>query len=99
MRIAIAPDHPCFAGHFPNYPILPGVLVLERVLAQAESLLGSPLQAISLLNVKFLAPVLPGNELEVVFASVSPSDHRFTVQVFGSIGEPTVACTGQLRVK
>ena len=27
--IAVAPDHPSFAGHFPGQPLMPGVLMLE----------------------------------------------------------------------
>lgn len=29
---SIASDHPCLVGHFPRNPIVPGVVVLERVI-------------------------------------------------------------------
>ena len=29
----IAADHPCLPGHFPGQPVVPGVVVLDRVLA------------------------------------------------------------------
>jgi 3-hydroxyacyl-[acyl-carrier-protein] dehydratase len=25
-------DHPCLPGHFPGHPLIPGVLILERVI-------------------------------------------------------------------
>jgi 3-hydroxymyristoyl/3-hydroxydecanoyl-(acyl carrier protein) dehydratase len=99
--IQIDVNHPCFAGHFPDFAILPGVLVLERVLTHAAQALGATLgQNYQLLNIKFLAPVLPGNHLTINWVSNSESDHRFSVDVSDGDGAPNqVACTGQLRLK
>ena len=36
----VSPDEDFFKGHFPNFPIMPGVLVLEAM-AQSCALLGS----------------------------------------------------------
>ena len=36
----VSPDEDFFKGHFPNFPIMPGVLVLEAM-AQSSALLGS----------------------------------------------------------
>lgn len=99
QRIDIPDAHPCYAGHFPGQPILPGVLLLERVMALAQSQLGSSLTYFSLVNVKFLAPVLPGAKLSVNFVSTQPTEHRFTVQLLGEGGAAdTLACSGQLRI-
>lgn len=66
VRIAIAADHPAFAGHFPGRPLLPGVVLLAEVL---EVLLADPAAAAwtaaTLNAVKFLAPVEPGADLEL----------------------------------
>lgn len=37
--IGIAPSHPALPGHFPGNPVVPGVLLLDRLLAglQAET--------------------------------------------------------------
>ncbi len=59
----VPPDLPFFAGHFPGHPILPGVVALGWMLQAAERLLGRPLGAVELLNVKFQVVIPPGAEL------------------------------------
>lgn len=63
----IAADHPAFAGHFPGRPIVPGVVLLDCAIRAIESA-----EQISLLPgqigaAKFLQPVGPGAELQVIY--------------------------------
>ena len=60
QALFIAPEHPVFAGHFPDAPVVPGVLVLSQVLDAAECWLGVPVQPARLRQAKFPAPWLPG---------------------------------------
>ncbi len=60
QALRIAPDHPVFAGHFPDAPVVPGVLVLSQVLDAADSWLGAGVRPIRLRQAKFPAPWLPG---------------------------------------
>jgi 3-hydroxymyristoyl/3-hydroxydecanoyl-(acyl carrier protein) dehydratase len=71
MQFSIAPDHPSLPGHFPGHPVVPGVLLLERVLDAIESAHG-PLGALRLPQVKFLQPLLPGERARVVLEGAAP---------------------------
>ena len=59
--------HPVFAGHFPNHPIVPGVMLLDWVQTAIEASLG---QAVTgLLEAKFLSPATPNERLELALES------------------------------
>ncbi|MET0894103.1 MAG: hypothetical protein ABWY01_11145 [Pseudoxanthomonas sp.] len=64
MQFIIPADHPSLPGHFPGQPIVPGVVLLERVL-EAIELDHVPLPALRLPQVKFLKPLLPGETARV----------------------------------
>jgi 3-hydroxyacyl-[acyl-carrier-protein] dehydratase len=67
-------NEPFFAGHFPGYPVMPGVLIVEAM-AQTSAVLMSKSLAIdpagkaiffmSLDNCRFRAPVRPGSVLRM----------------------------------
>jgi 3-hydroxymyristoyl/3-hydroxydecanoyl-(acyl carrier protein) dehydratase len=40
MRFSIPSDHPSLPGHFPGRPVVPGVVLLDRVVAAIESVHG-----------------------------------------------------------
>ncbi|WP_188793749.1 hydroxymyristoyl-ACP dehydratase [Dyella nitratireducens] len=64
--ICVPPEHPCLPGHFPDHPLVPGVVVLEHVAEALRSWRDQRLARIR--EVKFLAPLYPGisAELELV---------------------------------
>jgi UDP-3-O-[3-hydroxymyristoyl] N-acetylglucosamine deacetylase/3-hydroxyacyl-[acyl-carrier-protein] dehydratase len=65
-------NEPYFQGHFPNHPIMPGVLQLEAIaqvagilmLRQAENF-GKIAYFMSAENVKWRKPVRPGDSLTI----------------------------------
>jgi acyl dehydratase len=64
----IAVDHPAFTGHFPGHPLLPGVVLLSLVmcsLAKRPVLRARLGDAPAIEQVKFLAPVGPGERVQV----------------------------------
>ena len=61
-------DHPCFPGHFPGQPLLPGALILAEVreaIARVPALVTRLGAEPTLAAAKFLAPVGPGATLAI----------------------------------
>ena len=71
MHFTISPDHPSLPGHFPGTPIVPGVVLLERVIEAIEATHG-PLPPLRLPQVKFMQPLLPGQHADVQLEGASP---------------------------
>jgi 3-hydroxymyristoyl/3-hydroxydecanoyl-(acyl carrier protein) dehydratase len=61
--VCIAATHPALPGHFPGHPIVPGVVLLDRIAAAIERTRGTRLAKIS--AVKFLAPLKPDEDAEL----------------------------------
>jgi len=69
----VVPELPCFAGHFPSHPILPGVLINEFVFQSAALLMSEevpddmPLKGVPVLtrieDARFKQMVRPGSVL------------------------------------
>jgi 3-hydroxyacyl-[acyl-carrier-protein] dehydratase len=72
MHFAIAPDHPSLPGHFPARPLVPGVVLLERVLAVIEAAHDGPMGTLRLPQVKFLQPLLPGETARIEIEGDTP---------------------------
>lgn len=80
MRFAVPPDHPCLPGHFPGRPLVPGVVILDAVLAAIEAEHGR-LPALRLPQVKFMQPLLPGETADIALERVGDAPRwRFRVQ-------------------
>lgn len=70
----ITANEPCFTGHFPGYPVFPGVLIIEamaqvsgifaktKMLSDGETV-GIKTYFTSIDGVKFKKPVRPGDKL------------------------------------
>lgn len=98
ITLDIPLDHASFPGHFPGNPILPGVLLLERVMSCVQGQLTSPLQKYTLYNVKFLAAVSPGDQLSLTLSDGSSNEKHFSMHLSQSgKHESILACTGKLR--
>lgn len=61
--LCIAATHPSLPGHFPGRPIVPGVVLLDRIAAALERAGGKRLARID--AVKFLAPLAPEQSAEL----------------------------------
>jgi len=78
MRFSIPSDHPSLPGHFPGRPIVPGVVLLDHVLAAIEATHGD-LPALRLPQVKFVQPLLPGEDAEIALDALPGARWKFRV--------------------
>lgn len=63
LDLAIDADLLWFQGHFPDFPILPGVVQLDWALDLARRYLGLELHAGRQFQVKYKAGIFPGDHL------------------------------------
>ena len=79
-------NEPFFPGHFPNHPVMPGVLIIEAM-AQAGGILAfksfpqkkGQVFFIGIDNARFRKPVIPGDQLQLVVELVK---HRREIWIF-----------------
>ena len=65
--ITINPNHKIFEGHFPNNPVLPGVVQLQIIKELLENELNKTLTLSKGTNIKYTSMVVPNknNELKI----------------------------------
>jgi len=80
-RFRIPAQHPCLPGHFPGRPVVPGVVLLDRVIALLERAGMGSVQRIAV--VKFVAPLQPDEDAEVT-AIVDDARVRFRIERAGA---------------
>ena len=94
VRHTIGADHPSLPGHFPGAPIVPGVVILDEVLAALTELReDSHITVIS--TVKFLVPLKPGQPFTICLAA---SEHGESPVAFRCHVEDRVIVEGRLQV-
>ena len=77
MRIDLR--HPALPGHFPGHPVVPGVVLLDAVVAALPVHAGCAVRVTGFPSVKFLAPLAPGQDFEVRFKAKRPDQASFDV--------------------
>ncbi len=94
VRRAIRADHPSLPGHFPGAPLVPGVLILDEILA-ALGEWRKDCQLTVIRAVKFLVPLKP----EQPFTICLSADKDATGEVsFCCRIQDRVAVEGRLEV-
>ena len=101
-------NEPFFIGHFPNYPVMPGVLIIEAM-AQASAILAfksfeltrgdnSVFYFVGIDEARFKRPVTPGDQL-IIKAQIVRNLRgiwKFTGQAYvddALVSEATLMCT------
>jgi len=93
VSLSIAADHPAFAGHFPDMPIVPGVVLLDEALHAIGEAIGIDLSACTIGSLKFLSPVRPGEPVCIDYGMQAAGAIRFDILS----GERKIA-TGTIRL-
>lgn len=98
-------NEPFFNGHFPEHPIMPGVLIIEAM-AQAAGLLGFSLMGAKAAadtlylfvgsdNLRFRSPVTPGDQLILEARVLSTKRGLWKFECQASVDGKAV-CSGEI---
>lgn len=98
----VTANEPFFQGHFPDQPIMPGVLILEA-LAQTAGILmhemgyhGSTAVFLSIKEAKFRRPVRPGDTLFLMIKGLHAGNHGNRVAARALLQDDQVAVEAEL---
>lgn len=71
----VSANEPCFQGHFPGHPIMPGVLIIEAMAQTSATLVVASIEGVScdthivyfmtIDSARFRHPVVPGDTLHI----------------------------------
>jgi 3-hydroxyacyl-[acyl-carrier-protein] dehydratase len=93
-------NEPFFVGHFPSYPVMPGVLIVEAIAQTGAVLMSKSLDAdvsgktilfISLDNCRFRQPVRPGDLLRMPVEVLRARGDVFKFRGKAMVGEKVAA--------
>ena len=79
--LSIGHDHPALAGHFPGYPVVPGVVLLNEVLETLRRGSTASLVVTGLPIVKFSSPLRPGEVVKIHVDEEGAGQATFSCQV------------------
>ncbi|QWF84840.1 3-hydroxyacyl-ACP dehydratase FabZ family protein [Amycolatopsis sp. CA-230715] len=91
-RLRVRGDDPNLAGHFPGFPILPGVFLLESLEQTVRAVLGVTWLR-EVVRMRFIAPLLPGDELRWDIRLDPQGEDGVTVSAKAYRGDDAVAAT------
>jgi 3-hydroxymyristoyl/3-hydroxydecanoyl-(acyl carrier protein) dehydratase len=93
--LALPPDHPAFAGHFPGRPILPGVVQIDWAVQLAAIYLATGFTAACDFQAKFRRIITAGAALSLDLRI----DRARNVLAFSYSAGDVVASSGRIRTE
>lgn len=94
-------NEPFFQGHFPNHPIMPGVLIIEAMAQTAATLVVDSLEGVdadshvvyfmTIESGRFRKPVLPGDQLRIKVKKERQRGHVWKFQGEAYVGDTLCA--------
>ena len=96
---AVGYNEPFFQGHFPQFPVMPGVLIVEALAQTAGALVvhslgqnaGSKVYFMTIDNVRFRKPVRPGDMLRMPVKALRRRGSVFKFEGKAFVGDELAA--------
>ncbi len=82
-------NEPFFRGHFPSFPVMPGVLQIESLLQLAWIFLGRGFRVVRIERLKFRRQVVPGDRLDLQVELLEQVGDRFRLRCQALVEERT----------
>lgn len=73
-KLLVDSGHPLFMGHFPNQPILPGVVMIYALRQAISEVVGGSVYFKAIKSAKFLKPIDPSVDSELLLSFSLTSD-------------------------
>lgn len=89
-RVRVPETSPWFSGHFPDFPVLPGIAQLAMVRDAVSRISGKEVGVGGLRRVRFKQMIRPGQELDVAIARQGRTG-EFTFRITAG---PDLVCSG-----
>ena len=96
----VSASEPHFQGHFPHFPIMPGVLIIESmaqtgammaILSLGKEFEGKDVYFMGVDNAKFRRPVLPGDMLHLHLTALQMRKSIWKMQGIAKVNDKIVA--------
>jgi beta-hydroxyacyl-ACP dehydratase FabZ len=95
----VTANEPFFAGHFPHYPVMPGVLIVESMAQVAGILIlkdipdskNRPVLLASIKEAKFRKQVVPGDQLRIEMKVIRRKSNVAIMAGKAKVGDTVVA--------
>ncbi len=78
LALNVPADLACFPDHFPNYPMLPGVLQIGWAVETARREFALSGAARRIVGLKFMQPIRPGAHIALRLERMAPDEVRFS---------------------
>ncbi|GMU53506.1 MAG: hypothetical protein AMXMBFR33_26520 [Candidatus Xenobia bacterium] len=82
-------NEPYFRGHFPHFPVMPGVLQIESLLQLAWIFLGRGFRVVRIERLKFRRQVVPGDRLDLQVELLEREGERYRLRCQALVEEKT----------
>ncbi len=76
--VTIGADHPSLAGHFPGYPVVPGVVMLGEIMSAIRETTKENIECVGMPMAKFISPLTPGEPLSIRWDQHADGTTAFT---------------------